>query len=77
LGDPDISREILADGWAAVSRLLGWGAQFDRDAAGSLTRTREGGHSVRRIIHAGGDATGAQIQQALSAAVADAGTRGD
>ncbi|GAB37986.1 MULTISPECIES: L-aspartate oxidase [Gordonia] len=77
LGDPEISREILADGWSAVSRLLGWGAQFDRDASGRLTRTREGGHSVRRIIHAGGDATGAQIQQALSAAVATVIRRGD
>ena len=77
LGDPEISREILADGWSAVSRLLGWGAQFDRDASGRLTRTREGGHSVRRIIHAGGDATGAQIQRSLSTAVASVIRRGD
>ncbi|KNA91216.1 L-aspartate oxidase [Gordonia sp. w5E2] len=77
LGDAEISREILADGWSAVSRLLGWGAQFDCDASGRFTRTREGGHSVRRIIHSGGDATGAQIQLALSEAVATVIRRGD
>lgn len=69
LADEQASRPILADGWSAVSRLLGWGAEFDRDVTGALSRTREGGHSVRRIIHAGGDATGARIQRALGAAV--------
>ena len=33
-----------------------------------VARTREGGHSTRRIIHAGGDATGAEVQRALGAA---------
>ncbi|MEO9329387.1 L-aspartate oxidase [Gordonia aurantiaca] len=69
LTDALASRPILADGWAAVSALIAWGADFDRDAAGELLRTREGGHSVRRIIHAGGDATGAAIQRALYDAV--------
>lgn len=70
LTDPAASRPILADGWAAVSALIDWGADFDRDGSGELLRTREGGHSVRRIIHAGGDATGAAIQRALHDAVA-------
>lgn len=70
LTDPAASRPILADGWSSVSTLIGWGADFDRDADGRLLRTREGGHSVRRIIHAGGDATGAAIQRALNDAVA-------
>ncbi|ASR05297.1 L-aspartate oxidase [Gordonia rubripertincta] len=70
LTDPAASRPILADGWSSVSALIGWGADFDRDADGRLLRTREGGHSVRRIIHAGGDATGAAIQRALNDAVA-------
>ncbi|AZG46438.1 L-aspartate oxidase [Gordonia insulae] len=65
LTDPQTTRPILADGWSAVSGLIGWGAEFDRRTDGGLARTREGGHSVRRIIHAGGDATGAQVQQAL------------
>ncbi|MDS1113495.1 L-aspartate oxidase [Gordonia westfalica] len=70
LTDAIASRMILADGWSSVSALIEWGAEFDRDADGELLRTREGGHSVRRIIHAGGDATGAAIQRALHSAVA-------
>ncbi|MDV7100717.1 L-aspartate oxidase [Gordonia amicalis] len=70
LSDAVASRPILADGWSSVSALIEWGADFDRDADGELLRTREGGHSVRRIIHAGGDATGAAIQRALHNAVA-------
>ncbi|WP_016935680.1 FAD-binding protein, partial [Rhodococcus sp. R1101] len=35
---------------------------------GDIARTREGGHSTRRIIHAGGDATGAEVQRALGVA---------
>ena len=64
--------QIVADGWRAVQRLVDWGARFDTGADGRYLRTREGGHSVRRIIHAGGDATGAQVQAALGAAVARA-----
>ncbi|GED96107.1 L-aspartate oxidase [Gordonia crocea] len=63
---------IVADGWDAVTALIADGAQFDRDAAGALLRTREGGHSVRRIIHAGGDATGAQVQRSLERATTEA-----
>lgn len=62
--------EIVGAGWAAISRLIGWGARFDTGDDGHFLRTREGGHSVRRIIHAGGDATGAQVQAALEAALA-------
>ncbi|MGV9826064.1 L-aspartate oxidase [Gordonia sp. NPDC003429] len=69
LTDPNAALLILADGWPAVTRLIGLGARFDRDASGALLRTWEGGHSVRRIIHSGGDATGAQIQRALGVAV--------
>ena len=69
LTDAAASGLILADGWDSVSALIGWGAEFDRDADGLLLRTREGGHTRRRIIHAGGDATGAAIQRALHEAV--------
>ncbi len=65
---PDPTEIIVADGWTAVSDLIADGAVFDRDAQGRLLRTREGGHSVRRIIHAGGDATGAQVQRSLERA---------
>ncbi|WP_435084335.1 L-aspartate oxidase [Gordonia hongkongensis] len=69
LTDAAASGLILADGWDSVSALIDWGAEFDRDADGLLLRTREGGHTCRRIIRAGGDATGAAIQRALHEAV--------
>ncbi|QKT08859.1 L-aspartate oxidase [Gordonia sp. X0973] len=65
---PEPTELIVADGWDAVSALIDDGAEFDRDADGRLLRTREGGHSVRRIIHAGGDATGAHVQRSLERA---------
>ena len=61
-------RAILADGPAAVAALRRRGAVFDAGPDGSLARTREGGHSAFRVIHAGGDATGAEIERALLAA---------
>lgn len=76
LSDPAASRPILDAGWAAVSELISWGTQFDRDPAGALARTREGGHRVRRILHAGGDATGAAVQRALWAALGEAQAAG-
>ena len=45
------------------------GTVFDQTDAGELSLTREGGHHRDRIAHAGGDATGAEIQRALVAAV--------
>jgi len=67
------AEQILSDGPRAITRLQRFGARFDTDADGSLARTREGGHSAFRVIHAGGDATGAEVQRALSAAVREDG----
>ena len=53
-----------------VAALVGEGARFDEAAPGQLALTREGGHTRRRIIHAGGDATGAEVQRALDNAAA-------
>jgi L-aspartate oxidase len=61
---------IVADGYAAVAELVSEGARFDESAPGQWSLTREGGHSRRRIIHAGGDATGAEVQRALDRAAA-------
>lgn len=69
LTDVGATREVVRDGWPAIVELVSRGADFDRAQDGSFRRTREGGHSVRRIIHAGGDATGARVQQALGQAV--------
>jgi L-aspartate oxidase len=67
LCDPDVVRTVVASGAAAVKRLRSWGARFDIDDEGRLARTREGGHSAFRVIHAGGDATGAEVQRCLVA----------
>lgn len=62
---------LVNDGAEAILDLVTWGTVFDRDPAGALALTREGGHGLRRIAHAGGDATGAEISRAMVAAVAD------
>ncbi len=65
LCDVDAVRSIVGDGFAAVTELVDGGAHFDESAPGLWALTREGGHSRRRIVHAGGDATGAEVQRAL------------
>ncbi|GAB3274710.1 L-aspartate oxidase [Parasphingorhabdus pacifica] len=64
-------REILAGGAAAIEWLREVGASFDTAHDGMLARTREGGHSAFRVIHAGGDATGIEVQRALTRAADD------
>jgi L-aspartate oxidase len=59
---------ILALAEDALTHLRGWGCAFDSDH-GHPMLTREGGHSTRRILHARGDATGAEIARALATAV--------
>src|SRR6202008_377256 len=61
---------MVADGSRAVAALVDNGARFDESAPGRWSLTREGGHSRRRIIHSGGDATGAEVQRALDHAAA-------
>jgi L-aspartate oxidase len=70
LCDVDAVRVLVTEGPEAVRGLISLGAQFDLDAGGALSLTREGGHLRDRIAHAGGDATGAEISRALVAAVA-------
>ncbi|HET6501611.1 MAG TPA: L-aspartate oxidase [Amycolatopsis sp.] len=67
LCEPDAVRAILSAGPQALARLRSRGARFDAGAGGLLARTREGGHSAFRVIHAGGDATGAELERALVA----------
>lgn len=52
-----------------ILQLIKFGVDFDKDALGNITRTLEGGHSSKRILHAGGDATGRVIMDALRSAV--------
>jgi len=62
---------LVTEGPEAVARLIARGAVFDRGAGGEIALTREGGHLKNRILHAGGDATGAEISRALLAAVTE------
>ena len=57
---------LVAEGPVRVAELIEWGAAFDTEA-GELLRTREGAHSLPRILHANGDATGAEISRSLAA----------
>src|SRR5437879_7399404 len=69
LCDADAVRVLVAEGPDRVHELIALGAVFDRDAQGGLLLAREGGHSMPRVVHAGGAATGAEIERALVAAV--------
>lgn len=50
---------------AVIKDLLKFGVEFDRDENNNLCFTKEAAHSVRRILHSGGDATGKMIEKAL------------
>jgi L-aspartate oxidase len=67
--DEDAVRALVTEGPEAVHELIALGTNFDHHPDGELSLTREGGHHRDRIAHAGGDATGAEIQRALIAAV--------
>ena len=61
---------LVSEGPLRVAELIEWGARFDREGnspIGELSRTREGAHSLPRILHASGDATGAEISRSLVA----------
>lgn len=60
--------DVLTEGAPAAIEWLQWqGVAFDRDEGGALRLGREGGHDRPRIVHAGGDATGAKVMEALVA----------
>ncbi|MGW1586174.1 L-aspartate oxidase [Streptomyces sp. NPDC002386] len=75
LCDEEAVRILVTEGPDAVRRLISTGAHFDTDDEGGIELTREGGHHRRRIAHAGGDATGAEISRALVEAVRARGLR--
>lgn len=49
-----------------IKDLLNFGVEFDRDNNNQFTFTLEAAHSVRRVLHSGGDATGRMIEEALA-----------
>lgn len=66
LVDREAARVLVEEGPLRVEELLRWGTGFDREN-GRLMLTREGAHSRNRILHANGDATGAEIGRSLLA----------
>ena len=65
LCDVEAVTALVTEGPQRVRELVALGAEFDRDSAGEILLTREGGHHRDRIAHAGGDATGREISRAL------------
>lgn len=63
--DEDAVRLIVQEGPNEIETMLKIGTQFDLDGEGHLMTTREGGHGMHRILHAGGDATGLFMVRAL------------
>ncbi len=65
LCDNDAVRTLVDEGPSRVEELIAMGAVFDRRPGGALELAREGGHSTARVVHAGGAATGAEVERAL------------
>ncbi len=65
LCDEEAVRILVDEGPGRVHELITLGVDFDREASGLLALAREGGHSYPRVVHAGGAATGAEVERAL------------
>ncbi len=75
LCDENAVRTLVSEAPTAIRYLMHLGASFDPGAHGGVALTREGGHSHRRIVHAGGDQSGAEVQRTLDESVRLAGVR--
>lgn len=65
IAERELAELIASEAPGRVDWLERMGARFDTDVGGNVVLGREAGHSHRRIVHAGGDATGAEIMRAL------------
>jgi len=61
LNDEESVRFLVENAFESVKNLIGLGVRFDIDKARNFLFTKEGGHSTRRILHSGGDATGFNV----------------
>ncbi|MEG0876880.1 MAG: L-aspartate oxidase [Oscillospiraceae bacterium] len=66
LCDENAVRVLVSEGPSDIRQLVDMMVPFDLDDEGDLDITREGGHRRRRIVHAGGDATGRETVKALA-----------
>jgi L-aspartate oxidase len=73
LCDEPAVRTLVSEAPKAIGRLLELGARLDLDGDGRPALTREGGHSRDRIVHAGGDASGAEVVRTLADALQERG----
>lgn len=73
LCDEAAVRELVAEAPTSIRYLMRLGAAFDPDVSGSPALTREGGHSHERIVHSGGDRSGAEVQRTLDESALGAG----
>jgi L-aspartate oxidase len=64
LCDPEAVRVLVTEGPKRIHELMDLGAHFDRAAGDEIQLSREGGHSLPRIIHSG-DATGSEVEKTL------------
>ena len=74
LCDTEAVRVLVDEGPGRVNELIALGAEFDRQPGGALALAREGGHSMARVVHAGGAATGAEVERALVEATRESAT---
>ncbi|MDE3204178.1 MAG: FAD-dependent oxidoreductase [Acidobacteriota bacterium] len=65
LADHEAVDVLVREGPQRLRDLADLGAFFDRDRAGRWLLSREAGHSAPRVVHAGGAATGAEVERAL------------
>ena len=65
INDPEATRVLVEEAPENIERLINLGVGFDKDDDGKLVTTLEGGHRSRRILHAGGDTTGASVMKDL------------
>ena len=65
LCDPDAVAVLTGQGPDSIANLIEWGVPFDT-MHGQIALGREGAHSIPRILHAGGDATGQHIENTLA-----------
>lgn len=63
--DYEAVKTLVTEGPVEINRLLAMGVPFDVNEDGDLMSTREGGHSMNRILHSGGDATGKELTKKL------------
>jgi L-aspartate oxidase len=75
LCDEAAVRTLVSEAPTAIRYLMELGASFDPGAHEGVALTREGGHSHRRIVHAGGDQSGAEVQRTLDESVRLAGVQ--